>query len=307
MDPSKKRLFYVSDDWKESTPVTISELQEGLVSGKHTVKTLAWTEGMTNWLPLSDPHWKKFDIGFPSSPPPLPQRKGCMDCGTTDPKLEFYKTEIDMVYAYEKVGGYLRDIGRIDCSDYLKFKKNQSNEIVSEVLEERRRRVDKMFGWDSEVTSKSNQTDQNLEVIEKPEDYDTVFEESLSYLMENYFTCSNCMRDHDLNEIESYARNEIYGMDKVEVEENIPTSDFFSKKSKENNKFRTKTGSKMTFAQGAAAGFIASQIRETKEAVNDIQEDVSDIQEDVSDIQEDVSDIQSEASDNPGADFSGFF
>lgn len=291
MDPSKKRLFYVSDDWKESIPVTISELQEGLVSGKHTVKTLAWTEGMTNWLPLSDPHWKKFDIGLPSSPPPLPQRKGCMDCGTTDPKLEFYKTEIDLDYAYEKVGDYLRDIGRIDCFDYLKFKENQPNEM-SEYFEERRRRSDKMFGWDSKVPSKSNQTDQNLEVIEKPEDYDTVFEESLFYLTENYFTCSNCMRDHDLNEIESYARDEIYGMDKVEVEENIPTSDFFST-SKENNKFRTKTGSKMTFAQGAAAGFIASQIRETKEAVNDIQED--------------VSDIQSEASDNPGADFSSFF
>lgn len=247
MSNSKGRLFYVSDDWKESISVSRSELQEGLESGKHTIQTLAWTKGMTNWLPLSDSHWKKFDIGFPSLPPPLPQRKGCMDCGRIDTELRI--TTSNAVHAYRKVGKYLRDIGRFDVYKYHKISQKAMN-------------------------------------YEKNEDFDTLVRHSFEYLMENYFTCVNCMDKHKEN------KNKSYETDKVDVKRNIGISDYFSM-SKENNKFKTKTGSNMTFAQGATVGFIANQIRETKEDVNDIQED--------------VADIQSEVSDNPGVDFSGFF
>ena len=263
MSKTKKRLFHVSDDWKESISVSRSELQEGFESGEHTLQSLVWTKGMNNWLPLSDSHWKKFDIGVSYLPPPLPKSKGCMDCRIIDTELRIITPKLPRVH--KRLDKYLRDIGRLDVYKYHK-------------------KVSKSLNfWD----------------LEKNEDFDTIISESIDYLMENYFTCVNCLHNPPLTEEEAARRqafledqNKSDEADKVNVKKNNGISDYISV-SKESNKFRSKTGSNMTFAQGATAGFIANQIRETKEDVNDIQED--------------VADIQSEVSDNPGVDFSGFF
>jgi hypothetical protein len=59
---SPQQKFFVSDDGKEKLSITKAELQAGIDSGKHGEKTLAWTKGMSEWLPLADPFWEKHGI-----------------------------------------------------------------------------------------------------------------------------------------------------------------------------------------------------------------------------------------------------
>ena len=59
---SPEQKFFVSDDGKEKLSITKAELQAGIDSGKYGEKTLAWTKGMSGWLPLSDPSWEKHGI-----------------------------------------------------------------------------------------------------------------------------------------------------------------------------------------------------------------------------------------------------
>jgi antitoxin component YwqK of YwqJK toxin-antitoxin module len=69
---SPQQKFFVSDDGKEKLSITKAELQAGIDSGKHSEKTLAWTKGMSEWLPLSDPSWEKHGIVIETKPPELP-------------------------------------------------------------------------------------------------------------------------------------------------------------------------------------------------------------------------------------------
>ena len=70
---SPQQKFFVSDDGKEKLSITKAELQAGIDTGKHSEKTLAWTKGMSSWLPLSDPSWEKHGITTLSDlPPELP-------------------------------------------------------------------------------------------------------------------------------------------------------------------------------------------------------------------------------------------
>jgi HlyD family secretion protein len=66
---SPQRKFFVSDNGKEKISVDKGELQAGIDSGKHTDVTLAWTKGMSEWLPLSDPYWEKHGIRILPPPP----------------------------------------------------------------------------------------------------------------------------------------------------------------------------------------------------------------------------------------------
>jgi len=69
---SPEQKFFVSDDGKEKLSITKAELQAGIDSGKHAEKTLGWTKGMNEWLPLSDPSWEKHGIVLDPEPPELP-------------------------------------------------------------------------------------------------------------------------------------------------------------------------------------------------------------------------------------------
>jgi hypothetical protein len=62
---SPQQKFFVSDDGKDRLSLSKAELQAGIDSGKHGEKTLAWTKGMSEWLPLSDPYWDKHGIIIP--------------------------------------------------------------------------------------------------------------------------------------------------------------------------------------------------------------------------------------------------
>ena len=59
---SPQQKFFVSDDGKEKLSITKAELQAGIDTGKYGEETLAWTKGMSGWLPLSDPSWEKHGI-----------------------------------------------------------------------------------------------------------------------------------------------------------------------------------------------------------------------------------------------------
>jgi hypothetical protein len=93
---SPEQKFFVSDDGKEKLSITKAELQAGIDSGKYGEKTLAWTKGMSGWLPLSDPSWGKHGIVIEPQPPPLPPtekkttqtKKSSIDEGTLDQSLE---------------------------------------------------------------------------------------------------------------------------------------------------------------------------------------------------------------------------
>ena len=69
---SPEQKFFISDDGKEKLSITKAELQAGIDSGKHGEETLAWTKGMSEWLPLSDPSWEKHGIVIEPQPPDLP-------------------------------------------------------------------------------------------------------------------------------------------------------------------------------------------------------------------------------------------
>lgn len=63
---SSKRIFLVSDDGKKHISITKDKLQSHIDLGKYGEKTIAWTKGMgLAWLPLSDPHWEKYEIKIP--------------------------------------------------------------------------------------------------------------------------------------------------------------------------------------------------------------------------------------------------
>lgn len=69
---SPKQKFFISDDGKEKLSITKAELQAGIDSGRYGDNTLAWTKGMSEWLPLSDPSWEKHGIVIEPQPPELP-------------------------------------------------------------------------------------------------------------------------------------------------------------------------------------------------------------------------------------------
>ena len=69
---SPEQKFFVSDDGKEKLSITKAELQAGIDTGKYGEKTLAWTKGMSGWLPLSDPCWESHGILTEPEPPELP-------------------------------------------------------------------------------------------------------------------------------------------------------------------------------------------------------------------------------------------
>ena len=54
----------MSNDGKEKLSLGQTELQAGIDAGKHSADSLAWTEGMNEWLPLGDPYWEKHGIRF---------------------------------------------------------------------------------------------------------------------------------------------------------------------------------------------------------------------------------------------------
>ena len=70
---SPEQKFFVSDDGKERLSITKAELQAGIDSGKYGKKTLGWTKGMNEWLPLSDPSWEKHGIKLFQKPTVVPK------------------------------------------------------------------------------------------------------------------------------------------------------------------------------------------------------------------------------------------
>jgi formylglycine-generating enzyme required for sulfatase activity len=60
--PTQK--FFVSDDGKKKLTLGLTELQAEINAGKHSRESLAWTEGMDEWLPLGDTFWEKHGIRF---------------------------------------------------------------------------------------------------------------------------------------------------------------------------------------------------------------------------------------------------
>ena len=77
MSSPQNRKFFVSDDGKDKMSLELTEFKTGLESGKHQKESLAWTKGMTEWLPLSDPFWDKYEIRIPPEvDPPSPQKPG---------------------------------------------------------------------------------------------------------------------------------------------------------------------------------------------------------------------------------------
>ena len=99
---SPEQKFFVSDDGKEKLSITKAELQAGIDTGKYEEKTLAWTKGMSGWLPLSDPSWEKHGIVIELQPPDLPnpiEDKTPQSASESNPNLEakpfskFEKTE----------------------------------------------------------------------------------------------------------------------------------------------------------------------------------------------------------------------
>ena len=62
MSSQENRKFFISDDGKEKISLDLTEVKAGLESGTHQKESLAWTKGMSEWLPLSDPFWEKYEI-----------------------------------------------------------------------------------------------------------------------------------------------------------------------------------------------------------------------------------------------------
>jgi eukaryotic-like serine/threonine-protein kinase len=59
-----QRKFFVSDDGKKKLTLGLTELQAEINAGKHSAESLAWTNGMNEWLPLCDTSWEKHGIRF---------------------------------------------------------------------------------------------------------------------------------------------------------------------------------------------------------------------------------------------------
>ena len=86
MDSPEQKIF-VSDDGKEKLSITKAELQAGIDSGKYGEKTLAWTKGMSGWLPLSDPSWESHGILIEPEPPDLPSSISNLQGEPTKPSI----------------------------------------------------------------------------------------------------------------------------------------------------------------------------------------------------------------------------
>ena len=84
---SPEQKFFVSDDGKEKLSITKAELQAGIDSGKYGEKTLAWTKGMSGWLPLSDPSWESHGILIEPEPPDLPPSISNLQGEPTKPSI----------------------------------------------------------------------------------------------------------------------------------------------------------------------------------------------------------------------------
>ena len=70
-----QQKFFVSDDGKAKISITKAELQARIDSGKYSDESLAWTKGLSDWLPLSDPYWDEHGVRVQLEPPDLPKTR----------------------------------------------------------------------------------------------------------------------------------------------------------------------------------------------------------------------------------------
>jgi hypothetical protein len=93
--------WYYVENGQQVGPVTKEQLEQLLQTGRITIETLVWQQGMDNWLPLRDANVTSL------TPPSLPPRLSsvnlaqpvCVECGRSFPADELVTLNKSLVCA----------------------------------------------------------------------------------------------------------------------------------------------------------------------------------------------------------------